>query len=151
MRERHQDEIQLTGINAEGLELILDYIYTSKLSLNLANIQTVLSTATHLQIVPVIGACSAYLKRQLDMINCVDVITLSENYALPRLRKFAYNHISQNFMNLTDKQLHRLTLEQVCVLNSFMNSMRVFILITLSSLITYWVVTIPSMLASFPF
>ena len=114
MRERHQDEIQLTGINAEGLELILDYIYTSKLSLNLANIQTVLSTATHLQIVPVIGACSAYLKRQLDMINCVDVITLSENYALPRLRKFAYNHISQNFINLTDKQLHRLTLEQVC-------------------------------------
>ena len=114
MRERHQDEIQLTGINAEGLELIIDYIYTSKLSLNLANIQTVLSTATHLQIVPVIGACSAYLKRQLDMINCVDVITLAENYALPRLRKFAYNHISQNFMNLTDKQLHRLTLEQVC-------------------------------------
>ena len=34
----------------------------------------------------VIGACSAYLRRQLDMINCVDVITLAETYALPRLR-----------------------------------------------------------------
>ena len=53
MRERSQDEIQLSGVNAEGLELVLEYIYTSKLSLTLANIQTVLSTATHLQILQV--------------------------------------------------------------------------------------------------
>jgi len=113
MRERSQDEIQLSGVNAEGLELVLEYIYTSKLSLTLANIQTVLSTATHLQILQVIGACSAYLRRQLDMINCVDVITLAETYALPRLRRFAYNYISENFMNLTRQQMNRLTLEQV--------------------------------------
>ena len=61
----------------------------------------------------VIGACSAYLRRQLDMINCVDVITLAETYALPRLRRFAYNYISENFMNLTRQQMNRLTLEQV--------------------------------------
>ena len=61
----------------------------------------------------VIGACSAYLRRQLDMINCVDVITLAETYALPRLRRFAYNYISENFMNLTRQQINRLTLEQV--------------------------------------
>ena len=53
MRERSQDEIQLSGIDAEGLELVLEYIYTSKLSLDLSNIQTVLSTATHLQILQV--------------------------------------------------------------------------------------------------
>ena len=54
MRERSQDEIQLSAIDAEGLELVLEYIYTSKLSLiDLSNIQTVLSTATHLQILQV--------------------------------------------------------------------------------------------------
>ena len=53
MRERSQDEILLSGIDAEGLELVLEYIYTSKLSLDLSNIQTVLSTATHLQILQV--------------------------------------------------------------------------------------------------
>ena len=61
----------------------------------------------------VIGACSAYLRRQLDMINCVDVITLSETFTLPRLRRFAYNFISENFMTLSRQQLNRLTLEQV--------------------------------------
>ena len=59
MREKSQDEIQLSGIDAEGLELVLDYIYTSKLSLTLANIQTVLSTATHLQILQV---CIMYFR-----------------------------------------------------------------------------------------
>ena len=53
MRERSQDEVQLSGVKAQGLELVLDYIYTSKLSLTLANIQTVLDTATHLQVLQV--------------------------------------------------------------------------------------------------
>ena len=60
-----------------------------------------------------IGACSTYLQRQLDMINCVDVITLAENYALPRLRRFAYNFISENFNQLTRQQINRLSIEQV--------------------------------------
>ena len=53
MRERTQEEIQLSGVQAQGLELVLDYIYTSKLSLTLANIQIVLDTATHLQVLQV--------------------------------------------------------------------------------------------------
>ena len=139
MRERNQEEIQLSGVQAQGLELVLDYIYTSKLSLTLANIQTVLDTATHLQVLQVsivylniilyrcfhthmiyfqffskvIGACSGYLRNQLDLINCVDVITISETYSMPKLRKYAYNFISQKFMQVTPQQMSRLTLDQV--------------------------------------
>ena len=61
MKERNQNEIQLSGVDADGLELILEYIYTSKLSLTLANIQTVLSTATHLQIIQVFFAFLTHL------------------------------------------------------------------------------------------
>jgi hypothetical protein len=53
MREKDQHEINLAGISSDGLKFILDYVYTSKLSLTLANIQTVLSTATHLQVLKV--------------------------------------------------------------------------------------------------
>ena len=53
MKEQNQNDIYLSGISAIGLELVLEYIYTSKLSLNLANIQIVLSTATHLQVLQV--------------------------------------------------------------------------------------------------
>ena len=54
MRERNQTDIHLYGVYAIGLEMILNYIYTSKITLSLANIQSVLSTASQLQITKVV-------------------------------------------------------------------------------------------------
>ena len=71
MRERSQNDIQLpgnsfllspgmlgiqppllvnTGVSAAGVKFLLDYVYTSKLALSLANVQDVLSAASHLQV-----------------------------------------------------------------------------------------------------
>ena len=53
MRERSQTDIHLYGVSADGLEMILNYVYTSSIVLSLANIQSVLSTASQLQITKV--------------------------------------------------------------------------------------------------
>jgi hypothetical protein len=65
MRESRQSEICLNGVTAAGMRLLLDYAYTSRLALNLANIQDVLSAANHVQVVAVVEACSNYLQVQL--------------------------------------------------------------------------------------
>ncbi|XP_049790542.1 kelch-like protein 26 isoform X3 [Schistocerca nitens] len=62
MRESRQSEICLNGVTAAGMRLLLDYAYTSRLALNLANIQDVLSAASHVQVVAVVEACSSYLQ-----------------------------------------------------------------------------------------
>jgi hypothetical protein len=62
MRERSQTDIQLPGVSAAGVKYLLDYIYTSKLSLSLANVQDVLSAASHLQVLKVVEASSNYLQ-----------------------------------------------------------------------------------------
>ncbi len=62
MRERSQSEIFLCGVSAEGVKHLIDYMYTSKLALSIANIQDVLAAATHLQVPPVVEACSNYLQ-----------------------------------------------------------------------------------------
>lgn len=62
MRESRQSEICLNGVSAAGIRLLLDYAYTSRLALNLANIQDVLSAASHIQVVAVVEACSTYLQ-----------------------------------------------------------------------------------------
>lgn len=62
MRESRQSEICLNGVTAAGMRLLLDYAYTSRLALNLANIQDVLSAASHVQVVAVVEACSNYLQ-----------------------------------------------------------------------------------------
>ena len=53
MRERGQTDIYLYGVSSVGLQVILNYAYTSKLFLSLANIQQVLSAASQLQILKV--------------------------------------------------------------------------------------------------
>ena len=67
----------------------------------------------------VIGACSGYLRNQLDLINCVDIITISETYTMPKLRRFAYNFFSENFLNVTRQQISRLNLDQVSIFCNF--------------------------------
>ncbi|XP_054267106.1 kelch-like protein 26 isoform X2 [Macrosteles quadrilineatus] len=117
MRESRQSEICLNGVSAAGMRLLLDYAYTSRLALNLANIQDVLSAASHIQVVAVVEACSNYLQSQLDLDNCVDIATISETYSLSQLRgvvyRFMCGHLvefsrSPEFARLHPSQLEHL-------------------------------------------
>jgi hypothetical protein len=62
MRERWQTEICLAGVSSAAFHIILEWIYTSKLALSLANIQDVLASAAHLQVPRIVEACANYLQ-----------------------------------------------------------------------------------------
>ncbi|KAL1132347.1 hypothetical protein AAG570_010303 [Ranatra chinensis] len=100
MRESRQSEICLNGVSAAGMRLLLDYAYTSRLALNLANVQDVLSAASHIQLVAVVEACSNYLQSQLDIENCVDIATISETYSLSQLRTVVYRYMCSHLVEL---------------------------------------------------
>ena len=79
--------------------------------------QSVLSAANHLQILPVVQACSDFLFRQLDIDNCVDIITIAETYSMSQLCKAAYvftaRHLERlscmvEFSRLSQQQLEKL-------------------------------------------
>ena len=69
MRERVQADIYLAGVSARGLSIVLEYVYTARISLTLQNIHSVLSAASHLQVVQVVTMvlCSLSCKMQLDI------------------------------------------------------------------------------------
>ena len=72
-----------------------------RITVNIAgNIQAVLSAASHLQILPVIGACAEFLHKEIDMENCVDIATISETFTLPDLQKHAYCFIGKHLDKL---------------------------------------------------
>nr|XP_018918256.1 PREDICTED: kelch-like protein 26 [Bemisia tabaci] len=114
MKEARQKEIRLNGVSAAGMRLLLDYAYTSRLSLNLANIQDVLSAASHIQVVAVVEACSNYLQSQLDCENCVDIATISETYSLSKLRVRVYRFMSAHLREFSMlPEFLRLSVEQL--------------------------------------
>ncbi|OXA64020.1 kelch-like protein 9 [Folsomia candida] len=114
VRESNLKEITLEGVSARGIQYLLDYAYTSRLSLNLLNIQDVLSTASHVQVTTVVEACSSYLQEQLDLENCVDIVTLAETYSLHQLRKRVYRFICGHLMDFSQTQdFQRLSVAQL--------------------------------------
>ncbi len=79
------------------------------------NIQDILGAASHLQIQPIVEACSSYLSHQLDLENCVDILTIADTYSLLPLRQLVYCYIGQNldklaclqeFQHMSAHQLH---------------------------------------------
>lgn len=114
MREARQSEIKLNGVNAKGIELLLEYAYTARLELDRNNVQDVLSVSTHVQMKAVIEACSNYLESQIDLENCVAIAALADLYALDSLKRKTYRYIcsrlqefssSSDLLNITWDQL----------------------------------------------
>lgn len=96
MKESEQTEIALNGVPAAGFSLLLDFIYTTKLELNLLNVQHILLTASHIRLDCVINECATYLEKQMDTDNCLDVLHIAETYFLTRLEGLVYKFISAN-------------------------------------------------------
>ena len=66
-----------------------------------ANIQDVLSAASHTQIIPVVEACSEFLQGQLDLENCVDIVTIADTYSLTYLQRIVYQFMCDNLDKLS--------------------------------------------------
>lgn len=61
MREQEMSEIKLHGVTKLGLKNIVDFIYTSKVSLDMGNLQDTLEAANFLQVMPVLRFCNRLL------------------------------------------------------------------------------------------
>ncbi len=60
--ESRQSKITLEAIEAHTLESLLDFVYSSSLEIRQDNVQSLLSAASLLQLVPVIDACCEFLQ-----------------------------------------------------------------------------------------
>lgn len=61
-----------------------------------------------------VEACSNYLRAQLDVENCVDIVTIAETYSLDTLRDKVYRFMSENLAVFAQRpEFHRLSAHQV--------------------------------------
>lgn len=65
MREQEMREIKLHGVTKLGLKNIIDFIYTSKVSLDMGNLQDTLEAANFLQVMPVLKFCNELLSNEV--------------------------------------------------------------------------------------
>lgn len=113
MKESRQKEIDLRGITEKGIELIIEYAYTSKIKINIQNVTDILSAASYCQIESLVSACSSYLETNLDIENCTEIASIANLFFLDKLQKKAYRFISMNLLEFSRKSdFQRLSWQQ---------------------------------------
>lgn len=76
--------------------------------------EALLSTATLLQMFPVISACSSFLAKQLDPSNCIGFALFAEQQSCSSLLNLATSYICQHFLSVCKNQeFFQLNMEQI--------------------------------------
>ncbi|KAG0710285.1 Kelch-like protein 20 [Chionoecetes opilio] len=89
LAESQQEHITLSGVEAGMVALLLDYAYTSTITITEANVQALLSASNLLEVVAVREACCRFLERHIDATNCVGIHCFAEAHACDDLTRKA--------------------------------------------------------------
>ncbi|XP_066288626.1 kelch-like protein 9 [Branchiostoma lanceolatum] len=97
MREKEQQVIELHGITAKGLRLVIEYIYTSEVPLEEDNVRDVLDAASHLQVLPLLEKCKNFMLTKLSSNNCLAMARLAEAMNLDKIEAAARKYCLRTF------------------------------------------------------
>ncbi|XP_071959510.1 kelch-like protein 38 [Antedon mediterranea] len=101
-------------IDPHIFSLLLDYSYTTELTVTDSNAQALLETACHLQYNKVIDACCNFLIQNLDPPNCLGIQKFSERLSLWNLYKKAQQYALDYFLEVVKHdEYHQLTLQEL--------------------------------------
>lgn len=122
MVESQKNSIELHGVNAVGLQGILDYVYTAEVTLTVANVQEILSTANHLQVMSVVKFCCEFLKEEISAQNCVEISKIARFFCLTEVEDAVRLYILSNFTQfIQTNEFLRLSEADICALLSSNN------------------------------
>ncbi|XP_060752881.1 kelch-like protein 7 [Tachysurus vachellii] len=117
MMEATNHEVELRGAEPEIIELLVEFVYTARISVNSNNVQSLLNAANQYQVEPVKKMCVDFLKDQVDATNCLGISALAECLHCPELKiaadEFIYQHFTDvykldEFLQLDVKQVTHL-------------------------------------------
>ncbi|KAK9502604.1 hypothetical protein O3M35_011343 [Rhynocoris fuscipes] len=97
LAESRQNTVTLHEVDPEMLKLLLDYAYSSHILITRSNVQSLLSAANLLQVLPVKEAACRFLENHMDATNCLGIHCFAETHDCPDLQEKAKDFALQNF------------------------------------------------------
>ncbi|KAK3091829.1 hypothetical protein FSP39_022975 [Pinctada imbricata] len=104
LAESQQNKVTLNGIEAAMVELLINYAYTSEITISRQNVQSLLSASNLLEILSVKNACCHYLEQNMDETNCVGIHCFAEVHACEDLQHKSKDYILQNFTSVCQQE-----------------------------------------------
>lgn len=100
LAESRQTEVTIRDIDETAMELLIDFCYTSNITVEEGNVQTLLPAACLLQLAEIQDVCCEFLKRQLDPSNCLGIRAFADTHACRDLLRIADKFTQHNFQEV---------------------------------------------------
>ncbi|XP_007236437.2 kelch-like protein 24a [Astyanax mexicanus] len=96
-RESRQMLVEINGIQAEAMDVFLQYVYTGRAKITTQNVQYLFETSSLFQIAILRDACAKFLEDQLDPCNCLGMQRFADAHSLKQLASQCRGYALQNF------------------------------------------------------
>ncbi|CAH8563803.1 unnamed protein product [Schistosoma turkestanicum] len=100
LAESRQTEVTLYDLDGDAVETLIDFCYTSQITVEECNVQNLLPAACLLQLTEIQDVCCEFLKRQLDPSNCLGIRAFADTHACRGLLRVADQFTRLNFLEV---------------------------------------------------
>lgn len=104
MAESKKDIVDLKGVTADGLQHVIEFIYSGDLALHFDNLTEIINTASHLQVSSALDLCSSYIKSLMTFENAEDFLAIADTYSLEKVLVHWSHMILTNFQEYSSTQ-----------------------------------------------
>ena len=114
LEESRQQMVTLKDVSPEAVKSIIDYCYTSSVTITDENAESLLSASCLLQMSGVRDACCEYMKKKLDVDNCLSVRSFAEAHSCQELFEVANAFTQDHYAEvLAGEEFVRLSAEEL--------------------------------------
>ncbi|XP_078699703.1 kelch-like protein 24 [Branchiostoma floridae x Branchiostoma belcheri] len=96
-RESQEHKVTIHQVSTNTLQLLVDYAYTSKVTITDDNAVKLLEGANFFQIQPVHDACVKFISENLSSKNCLQMVHMGNMLSCPDLEKRAWSYVTRRF------------------------------------------------------
>nr|XP_039269607.1 kelch-like protein 12 [Styela clava] len=104
MREKDQSVVEIKGMSSNTVIILLNFVYTESVKVTTNNVQDLLPAACLLQLKGVEQACCAFLKSQLDPVNCLSIKSFASTHQCLDLAKCAEEFTLKHFKEVIENE-----------------------------------------------
>lgn len=104
LREESEDFVELHDLDPQSVEILLDFIYTSKIEIAEENVQRLLPASNLLQLHTVCRACCDFLRRQLDPCNALGILVFADTHSCQDLVETTSLYVLKNFLCISQME-----------------------------------------------
>ncbi|GAB6025875.1 hypothetical protein CHUAL_014049 [Chamberlinius hualienensis] len=103
LAESRQERVALNGVEAEMIKQLIEYAYTSEITITKSTVQALLSAANLLEILPVRDACCDFMLKNMDITNCLGINIFAESHACFDMQERAKNFALRYFPEVSQQ------------------------------------------------